>query len=324
MTAAPQSIARDSTVTGWVEAALYTLAIGLLSVAYAVANQQGAHIVVFILYSLLVSALALIAITGFGSDARAVMLARETWIVGISNIVVEGAYAILLGFVAPADGSLMLRWSIPLALVIGAVFMHRYPSLTTWAGGLLVGAVVVWLMTGIEPTIVMPVAACAAACAIAINVRGFASEFHKQNRAATTIMQKMQVTGVVTLVTVVTSIVLVALLMTAVSAGLLSATPLLPAPAALLHVPTIILALLVGGAIFTAMTYLSFSSVLKIRTENFIATSAFMPLATFLVQWPAANLGWITLPPFEWRLLPAMLLAIVGVLIMVWGRRKAG
>ncbi len=324
MTAAPQGTARDVAVVGWIEAACYTLAIGVLSVAYAVANQQGAHIVVFILYSLLVSAIALIAITGFGDDARAVMKAPETWIVGISNIVVEGAYAILLGYVAPADGSLMLRWSIPLALVIGAAFMHRYPSLITWAGGLLVGGVVVWLMLGVEPAVIIPVAACAAASAIAINVRGFASEFHKQNRAATTITQKMQVTGVVTLVTVATSVVLVALLMMAVSTGLLPATPLLPDPEALLHMPTIVLALLVGGAIFTAMTYLSFSSVLKIRTENFIATSAFMPLATFLVQWPAASLGWITLPPFEWRLMPAMLLAIVGVLIMVGGRRTSG
>ena len=79
----------------------------------------------------------------------------------------------------------------------------------------------------------------------------------------------------------------------------------------------------VGGALFTGMTYLSFSCVLKIKSENFIATSAFMPVVTLLVQIPAAAIGLISLPPFDWHLLPAMLVAIVGVLMIIWGNRHA-
>jgi hypothetical protein len=79
---------------------------------------------------------------------------------------------------------------------------------------------------------------------------------------------------------------------------------------------------LVGGALFTAMNYLQFSSVVKIGTEHFISTSAFMPLATLIAQTFAARIGLITVGPFDWRLLPGMLLAIVGVFVMIRGQRR--
>jgi phosphotransferase system glucose/maltose/N-acetylglucosamine-specific IIC component len=176
----------------------------------------------------------------------------------------------------------------------------------------------------IDPKSVPLVLAYCATCAIAVNVRGFASEFHPQNRAAKTVFDKMQVTGLVTLVTCSATAAAIGIAMALVQANMLPTTPLIPTPAQLLHGPTIVLALVAGGAVFTAMTYLSFSAVVKIRTENFIATSAFMPLAAFLVQWPAAYLGLIQLPPFNWQLLPAMGGAIVGVLLIIWGGRRAG
>jgi hypothetical protein len=155
-----------------------------------------------------------------------------------------------------------------------------------------------------------------------LNSRGYASEFHPQNRAAQTVFEKMQVTGLVALVTCGATAALIGLGTVLVRSGILAPTPLVPTPAQLLHTPTILLALLAGGAVFTAMTYLSFSAVVKIQTENVIATSAFMPLSAFLIQWPAASIGLIKLPPFDWRLLPAMAAAIVGVLLIIWGGRR--
>ena len=317
------TVAAPSKLIGWIEAGLYALMIGVLSVAYAVAAAYGAHAVVFILYSLLISASALVAYTGFGDNARAVMLTRESWIVGIGNMVVEGGYAILLSYVTPAEGSLLIRLSIPITLLIGAIVFGRRPALLAWAGAGLVGAVVLVLLSGIEAGTAVPVFACAMACALAVGIRAFASEFHEWNRAAKTIFEKIQVTGIITLVTAIAGSATVGALMTAIHFNVLPATPLLPTPAALIHMPTILLALFVGGALFTAMTYLSFSCVLKIRSENFIATSAFMPVTALLVQIPAAAIGLITLPPFDWRLLPAMLVAIVGVMLIIWGNRRA-
>jgi drug/metabolite transporter (DMT)-like permease len=316
-----RAVAKAS-LSGWIEAGLYVLCIALLSVAYNVAAARDVHAVVFILYSLLISAVALLVFTGPGRNAWAIMLHPASWVVGLSNMVVEGGYAVLLGYVPPADGSLMIRLSIPVTLLIGVIVFGRRHNLLVWAGTAIVAAVVGYLMASVEPSLLLPVVACAGACGMAVGVRAFASEFHTWNRAANTVFEKIQVTALVTLVTAFAGIVVVAGLMMAIHTGHLRATPLLPTPDALVHRPTILLALFVGGALFTAMTYLSFSCVLKIRSENFIATSAFMPLATLGMQILAAGIGLITLPPFDWHLLPAIFAAIVGVLMMIWGNRR--
>jgi drug/metabolite transporter (DMT)-like permease len=326
-TVAPARSGDSAPLSGWVDAGLYVLAIGVLSLIYAVSNAWGCHVAVFILYSLLVSAVALIAITGFGTNARAVIGARHTWVVGLSSITVESAYVLLLSHLPPAEGSLLIRLSIPLSMAIGFAWLDRRPSALSWIGAALIlatiSALLAALLPTLDPTTVSRILAYTAICAITLNLRSFASEFHPQNRAAKTVFEKMQVTGLVTLVTCSATAAAIGIAMALVHVEMLPATPLIPTPAQLQHWPTIVLALVAGGAVFTAMTYLSFSAVVKIRTENFIATSAFMPLAAFLVQWPAAYIGLIQLPPFNWQLLPAMGLAIVGVLLIIWGGRRA-
>ncbi len=315
-------------LSGWIDAGLYVLAIGVLSVIFAISNAWGCHTAVFILYSLLVSAVALLAITGFGANARAVITSGHTWVVGLSNIFMESSYVMLLGYLPPAEGSLMIRLSIPVSMAIGYVWLKRRPLALAWGGAGIISATIVATFFALLPSLdakaVPVVLAAAAICAITVNIRGFASEFHPQNRAAKTVFDKMQVTGLVTLVTCSATAAAIGIAMALVAAGMLPTTTLIPTQAQLLHRPTIVLALVAGGAVFTAMTYLSFSAVVKIRTENFIATSAFMPLAAFLVQWPAAYIGLITLPPFNWQLLPALATAIIGVLLIIWaGRRMA-
>jgi drug/metabolite transporter (DMT)-like permease len=322
MTEQTSTEAPARSISGWIEAGIFVLCIAFLSLAYNIGAAHNTHASVFVLYSLLISAAALLAFTGPGPNAWAIVRNGASWGVGIANMVVEGGYAVLLGYVPPADGSLMIRLSIPVTFLIGVLVFARRPSLAAWVGATLVGAAVIHLILDVEPSKQAIVTACAAACGIAVGIRAFASEYHVWNRAARTVREKIQVTALVTLVTALAGLVAVGGLMMAVVLGHLPATPLLPTRQDMIHPPTIILALMVGGALFTAMTYLSFSCVVKIQAENFIATSAFMPLATLGVQTVAAAAGLITLPPFDWRLLPAILVTIVGVMMMIWGNRK--
>jgi drug/metabolite transporter (DMT)-like permease len=308
--------------SGWVDAGLYVLAIGVLSLIYALANAWGCHVAVFILYSLLVSAAALLAITGFGGNAGAIMRTPHTWVVGLSNIAMETAYVLLLSYLPPAEGSLLIRLSIPVSMLIGLLWLGRRPSWLSWLGAAVVSAAILLRMPTVDQAVLVPVLGYCGVCALAVNVRGFASEFHPWNRAAKTVTDKMRVTGIVTLVTASATAALIGSLMALVASGAMPGSPFIPRPGQLVHQPTILLALFAGGAVFTAMVYLSFSAVMKICTENFIAASAFMPPAAFLVQWLAAAAGLIALPPFDWRLLPAMAAAIAGVLLIIWGGRR--
>src|SRR5882672_2592688 len=106
-------------ISGWIEAGFVVLAIAALSIAYVVGQQIGAHPVALILYAMLASAVALLAVTGAGPDALRIMLAPQSWLVGAGTIGIEVFYYALLEHVGPAHGSLLLRVAIPLALVVG-------------------------------------------------------------------------------------------------------------------------------------------------------------------------------------------------------------
>jgi hypothetical protein len=111
--------------------------------------------------------------------------------------------------------------------------------------------------------------------------------------------------------------------MVARSQALLGAAHWLPAADQFLHVPTLLVALLVGAAVLTAMQYLSFSSVVKIGTQNFIAATAFTPLVTLVAQELVVAAGWLLPMPVDWQILPAIAVVAMGVFVIISAGRPA-
>ena len=66
MTDAVDASGPSYAVSGWIEAALYVFAIGVLGLVYVVAGRLGAHPIAFVLDSMLLSALVMLAVTGAG------------------------------------------------------------------------------------------------------------------------------------------------------------------------------------------------------------------------------------------------------------------
>jgi hypothetical protein len=174
----------------------------------------------------------------------------------------------------------------------------------------------------LEPWHALPGLALASGCALVMNVRTFATEFHPWNRRAETVFEKMQVTGLVLLVTSVAGALLVALLMVLVAKGVLPQTTSLPTTADFLHVPTLLVALIVGAIVLTAMQYLAFSAVVKIGTESFIATTAFTPVATLIAQQFGAAVGLLAPMSVDWEIAPAIAAVVAGVLLALWASRR--
>lgn len=312
-------------LSGWVEAGLYVIAIALLTLTYVVGHQLGAHPIAFVLYAMLASALVLLAVTGFGPNAVAIMLTPQSWTVGAGTIGMEIFYYLLLAHIAPAHASLIVRLAIPTALITGFVLFHRRPARLAVLGGLVVVAGILPLIAIVDPAYRTGVIVAGLASAASFNLRGFSAEFHPWNRRATNVREKLQVTGLIVFITSLTSLAVAALAAAAIAAGVVPATPLMPTLAQMLHLPTILLGALVGSLILTAMAYLGFSSVVKITTENFTATSAFTPVATLLVQVAASATGLIPAYAMDWSLIPAMAVVIGGVfLILLAARRPAG
>jgi hypothetical protein len=74
------------------------------------------------------------------------------------------------------------------------------------------------------------------------------------------------------------------------------------------------------------MQYFGFSTVVKIGSENFLATTALIPPLTVAMQWAAVSAGILAPVPFQWSILPSMLVVFLGVLVVIWAAslNKAG
>lgn len=304
--------------SGWIEAMIYVWVIAALNLTYAAGIALGVHPTAFLLEAFFASAVCLLAIAGPGPAPHRVLFIPQTWAYGACTILCEIFYYLMMAYVQPADASIFVRLNIPVSIALGWFFLSRSVGRLRFAGALfIVGAVAV---TGwwFPATHALGFAAATVATALTMAGRNFFAEFHPWNRAAKTVLEKMRVVGLVVLVTSIAGIAVTASLSQLSALGMLPATPALPTLAQMVHGPTVLLALLLGCGIITAMQYLMFSAVVKITSENFFAMMVFTPFATLLLQEAMGGLGLPGVKPGGWYILPFLCLLLVGNLLIIW------
>ena len=315
--------AASSTFIGWVEAGCFVVALAVLNLAYGAGHAAGADPVAFLVYAMGSAASMLLLITGPGRDWRAVMLHPLSWVVGAGIIGMEAAYFMLLKFVTPADGSLLIRLNLPFSIIAGWLILGRTQRPLALLGvGFLVAAVA-WYTLGLDTSNLVMAVILSVLCALISTVRNFGAEFHPWNRNARTIHEKMRITGLMLLVTSIAGTSLVAVLMLLTANNLIAPVPGIPTFDRFLHQPTILLGGFMGMLVLTAMQYFGFSSVVKIGTESFIAANSFVPLSTLVLQYVATGLGLMVVATTDWRFFPAMVVVIIGVMIFIAAGRRA-
>jgi len=313
----------DGRLGGWLEAMGFVAAIAVLSIVYAIAVEAGAHVTAFILTSTAISGAALVALAGPGRDGLAIMMSPASWLLGLLHIVMEGAYCFALLSLSPAETSLIVRLSVPVAMATSFLLLARRPGPAQIAGAAIVTLAVAIVVAGLDLSVQLAGVLACLSCAVTVTFRALASEAHPWNRAARTIKGKMQVTGLLVLVTALASLTAVGFAMALIAAGIMAPNPIVPRPADFMHAPTLLLAALVGAAIFSVMNYLQFSAVVKIGTESLIIASALMPMATLALQQIAGAIGLIKPHAVPLHLIAAMVLVLIGVVVVMRGARRA-
>lgn len=320
---APSSGSRIA-VTGWFEAAGFVLAIGALSLVYAIGHQSGAHPIAFVLYAILGSSILMLALTGPGPDALAIACHPMSWLVGVSIILVEVFYFLTISYVSPAHGNLVLRFAIPIAMLAGWLVFGRRPAPVAAAATAVVTGATLYVVAITDPAVRAPMTATGVCGSVALVVRGFAGEFHPRNRAARTVREKLQITGILLLVTSILCLALASMLAAAIAASAIPRHELVPTVPELFAPPTILLGALAGGGIFALMNALNFSAVVKITTENIMAVMALSPITVWMAQEIGVAFGWILVTRPEPRLVAAMTVIVVSVLVIVAASRRSG
>ena len=310
-------------LNGWVEAGLFAIALSVLNISYGLGHQIGAHPVAFLCYAMPVAAMTLLTFTGAGPNWWPIVRHPLSLVVGFGIIGMEAVYYVLLQIVSPTDGSLLVRLNVPAAALVGFLLLRRRPT----GFGLIGQSIVLAGIFGFAATMGESQRASglllAVACGLIMSLRAFATELHPWNRSARTIEEKMRLTGLVLLVTSLLGTGLVAGLMVMVAKGAIPAQAWLPQVHHFLHAPTVALGLFMGALLLTTMQYLGFSVVLKIQAQNFVATTALIPLVTLAFQIAAVSFGILSPVPVDWNVLPAMLVVAAGVAIVIWSGRSA-
>ncbi|MEL7047785.1 MAG: hypothetical protein AAFO75_02300, partial [Pseudomonadota bacterium] len=294
--------------SGWIEAGLFVVAISTLNIIYGVAEQAGANVFVFVLYATAFAAIGMLAVSGLGKDWWAVITAPQSWIFGLSTIAMEVFYYLLIATTTPTEASLLMRLAVPVSIAIGCVLSKTSPTRPALIGGALVAASVVPVYFGVGTADLTPAILLTIVCAVIVAIKTFASEFHPWNRAAENITEKLRVTGLVVLTTGVFGFVGLLMVIALSEFGAIPESTALPDMQALTHPETIALAILLGAPVLFAMNYLTFSSVVKISTEGFLAMSAFTPFSTLALQLLAISFGAMIAPEFPLWLIPPALL----------------
>ena len=318
----PSAVTSAKPRGGWVEAGVFAIALAVLNVTYGIGQQLGVNPIALLVWAMPVGAAALLLVSGLGSDWRRVMAHPLSLVVGGGIIAMEGVYYVLLGYVTPTDGSVLVRIGVPIAMLLGLVIAGRRPSRLGMLGALVIVGVVLGYVPQMQTADPLVALALGALCGFIMSARSFAAERHPWNRSARTIPEKMRVTGLMLLLASVIGVAVVLAAVAAAERGLIVPPPWLPGSAQLLHPPAIGLGLFLGALVLTAMQYLGFSVVVKPGAENFVATTAFIPVTTLAVQQLAVAAGLMAPVPVDWRVMPAMLGLLVGVTLVIAGGRR--
>jgi len=306
---------------GWIEAGCFVLALTVLNIAYALAHAAGAHPVAFLIYAMLTAAIALLVITGLGDDWRAVVRHPLSSVVGLGIIGMEASYYMLLRYVTPAEGSILNRFNLPVSIVAGWLLFGRRTSRVSLIGMLIVLGTVLFFVTTIPRENVAMAFGLGCLCAAISVTRNFSAEFHPWNRRARDVMEKMRITGLMLIVTSAAGTAIVGCMMALVGAGVVPPSRAIPQLSDFLHPPTIGLGLFMGILVLTAMQYFSFSAVVRIGTERFIAAGTLLPVTTLGAQNLAAMTGLLPAGSVTGTFLAVLLALMTGVYIFIAGGR---
>lgn len=298
---------------GWVQAGLFVFAIAALNIVYGIAKDYGADIMIFTLYATSFAAIGMLIVSGISRDWRAIISAPASLIFGAATICMEGFYYALITTSSPTHASLLLRLAIPVSILIGIAAFAKRGSLSQLIGCLIIIACTLPVSLELAADQRLPAILLAVVCALVVSIKTFASEHHPWNMAARTVREKLQVTGLVVLGAATIGYAALTLFLGLQYAGAITPSPLLPTIQSVAHAPTVILALLLGAPVLLAMNYLTFSSVVRISTEKFLATSALTPLVTFVFQIGVQSIGVMSVTQLSWWLAALTFFGLVGV-----------
>lgn len=266
---------------GW-EQALWTVMLwGIANVYHAfAASQLSVQPVVFTCMTFISAALVLTLIGGRGYLVRETLRSPSTWMYGVVLVITYIITIYLFQLVTATEGALMRRLSVIVALIIGILFFKRVPPKPSFIGAIVILAGVYLVGYGLESAILDQVVLILIAASIFQALQLIVAEKHPQTNKSRSVREECRVVGLVMFV-VSTVFLIFSVFLAKFIPGF---GKFVPTAVDFAHMPTLISGFIYGVVLIGPIKFLEFTSVRKIKSENFLAVAAFAPLMTFAFE----------------------------------------
>ena len=294
------------------------------SFRYAVSIVE-ANPIVFALFALFIAGGTLIIIAGPGHLGVNTIRRPHTWLYGIFQIILAIFEIGVTKYVTATEASLLLRFGIPLSLLITWIFLKRKPLKTDLIGVLIILAGIWHILGGINNDIKAPLLFFVIGSGIFLTIRTLIAETHPESQQANSIKDRCRVTGYVLLVTNLFSIIMFYLIASFKTPALITEMPALnifPSSSDFFLQPMILASIIVGAIFWAPAMYFYFYAAKEAKTEQFMIFTAFMPIFTLFFEFILSLFTKTDITEISRSDLFAGLIIIIGASFMVIMRNK--
>ncbi|MCP4354919.1 MAG: diguanylate cyclase [Proteobacteria bacterium] len=273
---------------------------------------------VFVGIGTMAASVALFQIAGAGKLSFASFKSPRTSLYAICSLL-EHLFTIhMFIYVAGAEGSLMQRINMFMALVIALIFFDRKPKMKDWFSSILVLIGVSILIYNLESNTRIIAVFWMLMATLFNTTKTFIAERHPESNKAKTFRDQARVTAFVRFAT---SFLFLFFLFTIAVVKQYSGveTPILNSAPDLkdfVHPATFIWAILFGVLNNAPTAYFYFFATKTVKTEKFVAIAAFVPVITLIGEYILSLFDVLEHKPFGIHGYFAMAIILLGSIIM--------
>lgn len=308
---------------GWEQAFWTVFLWGIATVYHAfVASQFHVHPLIFTCMTFLSAAFVLTLFGGKGFLVKETLKSPATWMYGLVTIVTYTVCIYLFQLVTATEGALLRRISVVIALLIGVFFLKRDVRKNAFFGAASIVFGVLLVGYGLPSDISLKVAFLLCIAAFFHTTQLIVAEKHPQTNRARSVREECRVVGLVMFI-LATVLLLISVLLILLFPDSKTQT-LIPRAIDFAHMPTLVSGFIFGVFLIGPIKFLEFTSVRKIKTENFLALAAFTPIVTFLCEALISRIpiSGMTIQPISFLDIVAGLFITFGSFYIAWQQMR--
>lgn len=313
---------RKLVIFGWIQALVAVLVFWSVSnvfLGYTIRTQGGDPLVYSC--SVFVSAsLVLLLFAGSGPLAKETMRSIDTWGYGIALMLNYIVLLALLALVTSTEATLLQSVAVLMSMVSGWFFLGRRLGKTQFLGAVLIAVGLYLVASDLNVESLGKAIVIIISMGLIQTIRTYIAEFHRPNAyahaQAVSVKDRARVIALVMFV--VSSLFFAFFFGFSVLVEKVDGLeiPMIPDFEDFFNSYTIFYGMIAGVLLIAPLRYFEFSATNSIKTENYLAVSAFAPIATWFWEWATSPLTGINLRDLSYIDAVACLLITLGGLVI--------